>query len=113
MKDKIISWIIWAIICWLVIYWYNYYFNTNMSNSKTSNWFSRWNFDPSNMSDAQLERMATRAWITPEVLKSRIASWEKLSDIIPMWNRWTWSWMRSWSWNRMRGWNGTWSWNVQ
>jgi len=106
MKDKIISWIIWATIWWIIVYSYGYFMNNSNTNWFTwsPSWFTKGGFDPSNMSDDQLQRMATRAWISLEELKSKIASWENIRDIVPMWNRWN----RTWTWLTNNNIIGTW-----
>lgn len=120
LRDKIISFWAWILI-WLVImatigyfiWWkWPWKFGNNwpMWNENTRWQFpsdrTGWNFDPSSMSDEQLERMAKRAWITKEELKKRIDSWESIRDIMPARN---WSWSMSWTrwWNNQKTW--TWS----
>lgn len=94
MKDKIISWILGAVLCGLVVflYWYiNNWANWTMWNWVPPSNFWSWAFDSSNMSDEQLEKMAERAGITKEELKSKLDSWEDIRSL--MWGqRWSWRW---------------------
>ena len=99
MKEKIISWIFGAILGWAIVFSYGYFTNSNTWNIPPS-WawmppgnFWSWSFDVSNMSDEQLENMATRAWITTDELKAKLESWEDMRSL--MWWRWTWKWETS------------------
>lgn len=106
MKDKIISLIIWILVWWIIVYFYWVYTQKDNTN-KLNTWINiqNSNFDPSNMSDAQLERMANRAWISIEELKQRLDNWENIRDITA--NSWSWF---SWTWIN-RSWdNRTWTW---
>lgn len=103
MVEKIISALLWAILWGLIVFLYMN-INTVSSNNILSNWNMpvRWTwatFDVSKMSDDQLEKMATRVWITKEELKIKLESWEDIRNLIwtPSWwfNKWvtnTWSW---------------------
>lgn len=105
MKDKIISWIIWAIIWWIIVFWYWQFFSSN-ADSIPQMWgwqmWPWWNFDASSMTDEQLSDIAQKAWITLDELKQKLDSGESLRDIMPMRegrqgnSNWTWSTM---SWN--------------
>lgn len=116
MRDKIISWLIWAIIWWLIVFWYSYFFNsdsssyTNNQNSGYSNFPQSWNsMDLSNMSDNRLQRIADKAWISLDKLKQKIKNGDDLSELMPKWNF-------SWSWNFNRGSLNWWqqnTWNIQ
>ena len=91
MRDKAISFILWLVIWWVIVYWYWYFVNkdTNQLNDLNRwNRFSRGNFNPSSMSDEQLQKMADRAWITLEELKNKLKSWENIRDLMPS-RRWS------------------------
>ncbi len=105
MKEKIISFVAWLLIWGIIVYWYWYFTTSEQPTSNLGNrWnFTRWNFDPANMTDEQLERMAERAWITKEELKEKIDSWEDIRSL--MWGAW-WG-MR---WNRTNMWTWTTNW---
>lgn len=109
MRDKIISFVLWILVWWILLYSYTYF----IWDKSWDNWIwwanwtrQMWNFDPSNMSDDQLERMAKRAWITKEELKSKLEAGESLRDIMPARN---WSWSNFW-WGRNQD-SATWSWS--
>lgn len=89
MKDKIISAFIWSIIWWLIVFWYNYFLNWSNTNNLIQNQPS-WDFNTSNMTDIQLENMATRIGISKDELKAKIDAWEDIRSLMPT---------RSWSWN--------------
>lgn len=95
MRDKIISFLLWVLVWWLIVYGYTYY---NESKIETTSWFptnwqTRWNFDPSNMSDEQLQRIADRQWISVGELKEKMSSWGWFTKPI-----WSWAINDSWSW---------------
>jgi len=92
MKEKIISWILWAILGWTIVFSYWYFMNSNIKSNNV--WVNTWKIDNSNMSDEQIERMATRLWISKEELKQKIDSGEDLRSI--MWNNW-WFWWERWN----------------
>ncbi len=103
IRDKIIAFILWILVWWIVVYAYWSYtgrWSMMFPSQKWVNWISTrlGNFDAGSMTDAQLERMATRAGITLAELKKRLAAWETLRDIMPA---------RSWSGARS-GWNFQW-----
>ena len=105
-SDKIISFVFGLLIGWILVYSYSYITQDKTLGNWWPVWWSMWNFDASNMSEDQLERMATRAWITKDELKKRLDSGENLREIMPA-RTWSWS---NFSWRR---WNnsstGTWS----
>jgi len=105
MKDKIISGVIGLIVWWLIVYAYGYFMNSStwaLNNSSISTqWWTPWSFDVSNMTDEQLEKMASRAGITVDELKAKLDSWEDLRSIMPA---------RSNSGNFSGG--GAWTWNF-
>lgn len=91
MRDKIISFILGLLLGAAIVYGYSSYSAKNSTFDPNVRW-TRWgNFDASTMSDAQLQRMADRAWITLAELKQKLASGQSLRDIMPA---------RSWSWAR-------------
>lgn len=99
MKEKIISWILGAILGWAIVFSYGYFTNSDTLNIHP-NWvwmpswnFWSWTFDTSNMSDEQLEMMAKRAWISTDELKIKLENWEDMRTL--MWWRWTWRWENS------------------
>lgn len=94
MKDRIISFLLWLLVWWIVFYWYTYIKTDDKKPSLNGTWNfnSRQNFDPSNMSDEQLQRMADRSWISLEELKEKIKSWEDIRGIIWWWRNRNWSW---------------------
>ena len=101
MKNKIISWVIWAIIWWILVFWYSNLFTEGQNNNIwDKNMWPEWNgwvrmdIDSSNISDDQLEKMAERAGISIDELKEKI---EAGDDIKP--NRW---------WNRNKWESNTW-----
>ena len=102
MRDKIISFVLWLFIWWAIVYGYTYFIWDKSLQWPT--WWPMWNFDSSSMSDEQLERLSTRAWITKDELKKRLESWESLRDIMPA---------RTWSWANMGGrrWTDTTIWS--
>lgn len=102
MRDKIISFVLWLLIGWTIVYGYTY-FMSDKSLQWPTGW-PTWNFDASNMSDEQLERLSTRAWITKDELKNRLEAGESLRDIMPQ---------RNWSWSNMgsRRWTDTTTWS--
>jgi len=107
LRDKIISFILWILLWWIIVYsyWtYTWRWSVMFPKQWGLIWTTTWwgNFDAGAMSDEQLERMATRAWITSDELKKRLASWETLRDIMPA---------RTWSWTRS-GWNFQWRWTT-
>lgn len=106
MKDRIISWILWIVLWWIIVYSYWYYNNQKSSVWTWNIWWTWFTQNLSNMSDTQLERMATRGWITVDELKAKIKSGEDLWNILPRWNFWTWTWSRdrTWTWSRNRIW---------
>jgi len=95
MKEKIISWVLGAILGWAIVFSYGYFTNSNTSNIWPMwNWMPPGNFwsgsfDVSNMSDEQLEKMAERAWITKEELKTKLESWEDMRSLM-WWQRGSW-----------------------
>lgn len=101
MKDKLVSALLWAVLWGLIIFLY-----MNITSVSQSNILPNWNmpvrwtwatFDTSNMTDDQLERMATRTWLTKEELKSKLDSWEDIRSL--MWNStWWFNWRYTWSW---------------
>lgn len=105
MKDKLISALLWAVLWGLIVFLY-----INITAVSPSNIWPNWNmpvrwtwatFDTSNMTDDQLEKMATRAWITKEELKSKLESWEDIRSL--MWNK-------NWWFNKSN--TNTWNLNV-
>ena len=90
LRDKIISFIIGLILWWLIVYAYAYFNQSNKGDFPWPNWpwFNEWNFDPSNMSDEQIQRMADITWISADELKTKLDSWEDIRDLMPK---------RSWS----------------
>jgi len=95
MKEKIISWVLGAILWWAIVFSYSYFMNSNTSNIWPMwNWtppgnFGSGSFDASNMSDEQLEKIAERAWITKEELKTKLESGEDIRSLM-WWQRGTW-----------------------
>lgn len=109
MRDKIISFTLGILVWWVLVYSYSYFIWDK--SKEVLGWWNpwtrqMWNFDASSMSDEQLERMATRAWITTDELKDKLEAGESLRDIMPQrtgswagieWRRnqntltWTWS----------------------
>ena len=90
MKNKIISWVIWAIIWWILVFWYSNLFTEGQNNNIwDKNMWPEWNgwvrmdIDSSNISDDQLEKMAERAGISIDELKedfsqlSELKVWEE------------------------------------
>lgn len=97
MKDKLISLVMWIIIWWSIVYSY-WYLTSDSSWRDTSKSGKIWiSSDTSNMSDEQLERMATRAWISEDELKKRIEAWENPRDI--MWTSWG---AKNWTWSNTK-----------
>ena len=84
MKDKIISFVIWLILWGIIVYGYTYYTKPTMWNPGT--WGTQPTMNVESMSDEQLEKMASRAWITVTELKSKISSWEDIRSLM-WWNR--------------------------
>ncbi|MDD2907256.1 MAG: hypothetical protein PHH98_01315 [Candidatus Gracilibacteria bacterium] len=85
MKDKIISGILGAVLCGLVVFLYGYInngANGTMGNGVPPSNFGSGAFDSSNMSDEQLEKMAERAGITKEELKSKLDSGEDIRSLM-------------------------------
>lgn len=98
MKDKLISALIWAVLWGLIVLLY-----TNLISVPSNNTWPNWSrpagwswaaLDVSTMSDDQLEKMATRAWITKDELKAKLDAWEDIRSL--MWNQ-----------------NGNWGWGNQ
>jgi hypothetical protein len=88
LRDKIISGILWIIvwICW--VYGYQYFSGSLSSYSNSS---QKRDFNPSNMSDAQLTRMAERTGLTKEELKKKIDAGEDIRSLVRK------NWSSSWS----------------
>lgn len=102
MKDKIISWVIWAIIWWIIVFWYSSFSTETQNNNFWPNWmWSMWNelpwinFDVSSMSDEQLGKMAERSGITVDKLKEKLELWEGIRSFRerPNMGWWTNSWL--------------------
>ncbi|NDK07610.1 hypothetical protein EOM39_00010 [Candidatus Gracilibacteria bacterium] len=81
MRDKIVSFVLGLLIGGAIVYGYTYFMGDNTQQGPTGGPMG--NFDSSNMSDEQLERMATRAGITKDELKKRLEAGESLRDIMP------------------------------
>ncbi|MDD3302381.1 MAG: hypothetical protein PHN31_02420 [Candidatus Gracilibacteria bacterium] len=91
MKDnvligKIISFVLGMIIGGILVYSYSYFIPGSSNNSSfggNPGTPPNGNMDVSSMSDSQLEKMAERAGITKDELKSKLKSGESLRDIMP------------------------------
>ena len=83
LQEKILNIFLGIIIGILIVYGYNYFMHSSSAQNQTM----KGNFDPSNMSDTQLEKMATRAGITKEELKKRLDAGENIRDIMPSGSR--------------------------
>lgn len=81
MKDKVLSAIIWGVIGFVIVYGVSYYVSYS-SGTSTSGTRGTRSLDPKSMSDAQLERMATRLGISKEELKKKIDAWEDIRDLM-------------------------------
>ncbi len=83
MKDKIISFVAWIIVGALLLSGYYYaIWAKAQSNSSFPGW-QRWAMmDPKNMTDAQLEKMATRVGMTKDELKKELDSGKDLRTIM-------------------------------
>ena len=107
MRDKIISFTLGILVWWVLVYSYSYFiWDKSKDVLIQAPWtWQMWSFDASSMSDEQLERMATRAWITTDELKDKLEAGESLRDIMPQ---------RNWSWSNFWGRNQnptTWTWS--
>ncbi len=100
MKDKIISFVAWIFV-WAIAVW-AYHFILAWNNAQ--NFWPMWEWNPpsfnaSNMSDEQLERMATRVGMTKDELKKEIESGKDIRTIMQeKWVGFGWRWTRTWSW---------------
>lgn len=96
MKEKIISFVAWIFVCAIVVWVYHF----TTWNPSQNLWQNRPPMmDASNMSDEQLERMATRLGITKDELKKEIASGKNIRTIMQeKWVSFGWRWTRTWSW---------------
>lgn len=107
MRDKIISFTLGILVWWVLVYSYSYFIWDKSKDVLIQSPWTRqmWGFDASSMSDEQLERMATRAWITTDELKEKLEAGESLRDIMPQRNSsWTNFWRRNqnpttWTWS--------------
>jgi hypothetical protein len=83
MKNKVISFVLWLLIWWTVVYGYDFFMNNRNTSyrgqTQNQSW-TRGSFDPSQMSDEQLQRMADRAWVSVEEMKKRFESWEGMRN---------------------------------
>ncbi|MDD3793621.1 MAG: hypothetical protein PHI37_02325 [Candidatus Gracilibacteria bacterium] len=88
MKEKIISGFLGAILGGVIVFSYGYFMNSNTSNigpigngTPPGN-FGSGSLDISNMSDEQLEKMAERAGITKEELKTKLENGEDMRSLM-------------------------------
>lgn len=96
MKGKIISFVAWIFV-WAILVW-AYHF-TIWAWASNMGWNPPPMMDTSNMSDEQLERMATRVGMTKDELKKEIASGKDIRTIMQeKWVSFGWRWTRTWSW---------------
>ena len=97
MKDKIISFVIWLILWGIIVYGYTYYTKPTMWGPGM--WGTPPTMNVENMSDEQLERMATRVGMTKDELKKEIESGKDIRTIMQeKWVGFGWRWTRTWSW---------------
>lgn len=88
LRDKIISGVLWIIVWISWVYAYQYFAGALSLSSPNSQGTS---FDSSNMSDAQLARMAERTGLTKEDLKKRIDAGEDVRSLMRK------NWSNSWT----------------
>lgn len=94
IRDNIISFGLGILVWGLGIYAYTMNNNPVWINNSWMPpmwwWRGQMTFDVSEMSEEQLENMATRAGITVSELKEKLESWENMRDI--MWESWNNGW---------------------
>lgn len=106
MKEKVLSFIAWIAVWAILLSTYHFLLAPKFSQFPNGwTWNFRWQMmDAKNMSDDQLERTATRVWMTKEELKKEIDSGKDLRTIMQeKWvnfgGRWTRNWSGSWNTN--------------
>lgn len=83
MKDKLISFWAWILIWALLLSWYYYIMWSKLQGPWNFAWWQRGQMmNPKNMSDSQLEKMATKVWMTKDELKKEIENGKDLKTIM-------------------------------
>lgn len=85
MKNKLVSFLIWALLGTIWMYGYFTFTWNDTENISIKNWPTQSSWD---ISDEQLQRMEDRSGLSKEVIQERLDAWENMRDIMG----WAWKW---------------------